>query len=313
MSKGKILVTPRSLSKNGHPLLRKLEDAGYEVLMPFPGKQPGEEELLSILPACVGYLAGVEKIPGSLLAQCGILKVISRNGVGIDNVDQKAADEHGISIKIARGANSRGVAELTIALMLSLVRSIPQTSNALKNGGWERFKGLEVQGRILGVIGTGQIGQHVAGMAAGLDMAIIGYDPYPDPTLEDNNTVFKYAPLEKVLGTCDILTLHCPAEETPLIRNDTLDLINPGCFLVNTARSALVDQAALLQALDSGQIAGYAVDAYGSEPPEMTALYRHPKVILTSHIGGFTEESVHRATSNAVDNILEVLAAEKAQ
>ena len=135
MNKGKILVTPRSLSKNGHPLLRKLEDAGYEVLMPFPGRQPDEKELLSVLPGCIGYLAGVEKIPGRLLAQCENLKVISRNGVGIDNVDEKAAEEHGISIKIARGANSRGVAELTIALMLSLVRSIPQTSNALKNGG----------------------------------------------------------------------------------------------------------------------------------------------------------------------------------
>ena len=116
MKNGKILVTPRSLSKNGHPLLEKLTNAGYELLMPFPGKQPSEKELLSILPGCIAYLAGVEKISADLLSQCGELKVISRNGVGVDNVDKEAAEKQGIALKITPGTNARGVAELQYPL-----------------------------------------------------------------------------------------------------------------------------------------------------------------------------------------------------
>ncbi|MCK5736805.1 MAG: phosphoglycerate dehydrogenase [Spirochaetaceae bacterium] len=300
MNKGKILVTPRSLSKSGHPLLEKLNKAGYEVLIPFPGKQPSEKELLKVLPGCIAYLAGVEKISANLLSQCGELKVISRNGVGIDNVDKEAAEKQGIALKITPGANSRGVAELAISLMLSLLRSIPQTHEALKKGGWERYKGTEVFGRTLGVIGTGQIGRKVAKMASGMDMNIIAYDPYPVPG-------FNFASLNEVLETGDIITMHCPATEKPLICEENIKRMKRGSYLINTARSALVDQDALLQALNSGQIAGYAVDAYDSEPPEMTNLYKHPNVIMTAHIGGFTEESVFRSTDAAVENILEVL------
>ncbi len=300
MSKGKILITPRSLSKNGHPELQRLIDAGYELSMPFPGKQPNEEELLAELPGCVGFLAGVEKIGPAVLSECVDLKVISRNGVGIDNVDRPAAEKNGITLCIARGANSRGVAELAMSLILSLARSVPQTNESVKNGGWDRFKGTEVFGRTLGIIGTGQIGQLITKMAVGMDMSVIGHDPYPVAGL-------RYAPLEQLFSSSDYISLHCPADEKPLINSESLERMKTGSYLINTARSALVDQAATLEAIESGKLAGYAVDAYESEPPEMTALYRHPKVIMTSHIGGFTDESVRRATTAAVDNLLEVL------
>ncbi len=307
MSKGKILVTPRSLSKNGHPYLKELEKAGYEVLTPFPGKQPGEEDLARVLPGCIGYLAGVEKVSSRVLRQCPNLKVISRNGVGIDNVDRKAAEEMGIALQVARGANSRGVAELAITLMLTLIRSVPQTSLSIKNGGWERAKGIEAEGKTLGIIGTGQIGRYVAKMAAGMDMNILGYDLYPDETLPERIPSFRYAALEEVLSKSDIITLHCPAGEKPLIDEEVIKRMKKGCYLVNTARAQLVDQKALLSALDSGSVSGYAVDAFESEPPALTPLLMHPKVILTSHIGGFTSESVDRATESAVRNILDVL------
>lgn len=307
MSKGKILITPRSLSKNGHPELQRLEETGYELLMPFPGKQPDENELLSVLPGCIGYLAGVEKISSKVLSSCDELKVISRNGVGIDNVDPAAAEEKGIALCITRGANSRGVAELAIALMLSLSRSIPQTTESLKKGGWERTKGTEVCNRTLGLIGTGQIGQLAAKMAIGMDMKVIGYDPFPVADLEKTIPGFKYVSMEQVFNSSDYISLHCPADKDPLINQTTLGQMKTGAFLINTARSALVDQSATLVALEDGRLTGYAVDAYESEPPEMTDLYRHPRVIMTSHIGGFTDESVQRATSAAIDNLLEVL------
>lgn len=307
MSKGKILITPRSLSKNGHPELQRLEDAGYELLMPFPGRQPDENELLSVLPDCIGYLAGVEKISHEVLSRCGDLKVISRNGVGIDNVDRQAAEGMGVTLCITRGANSRGVAELAIAMMLSLARSVPQINESLKKGGWDRVKGTEVFGRTLGLVGTGQIGQLVARMAAGMDMKVVGFDPYPVPDLDKTIPDFKYLSLDELLGSSDFISLHCPADKEPLINSRSLGLMKSGTYLINTARSALVSQEAALTALESSNLAGYAVDAYESEPPEMTALYRHPRVIMTSHIGGFTDESVQRATSAAIDNLLEVL------
>ena len=221
MSKGKILVTPRSMSKNGHPLLKELEDAGYEVLTPFPGKQPSKEELLTVLPDCVAYLAGVEKVDADVIAACDKLKVISRNGVGIDNVDCKAAEAKGISLQITRGANSRGVAELALAQMMAMLRSLVPVNASVKAGGWDRTKGIEVYGRTLGIIGTGQIGQHLAKMAAGLDMQIIGYDLYPDKTLEERNPAFKYVDsIADVLKSSDVVSLHIPAGEKPVINKE---------------------------------------------------------------------------------------------
>ncbi|NQT59751.1 MAG: phosphoglycerate dehydrogenase [Bacteroidetes bacterium] len=306
-NKGTILVTPRSLSLNGHPLLDILTEAGYEVLMPYPGKQPTPAELKESLPGCVGYLAGVEKISAELLSLCPDLKVISRNGVGIENVHMDAAKDLGIAVEITRGANSRGVAELAIGLMFSLLRNIPAANNSIKSGGWERKLGIELSGRTMGILGTGQIGQHTARLASALGMNILAYDLYPMHQLEKQISSFKYAPVQDVLRKSDVVTLHCPAGEKPLLDETELALMKQGCYIINTARAALVDQQAMLSALVSGKIAGYAVDAFASEPPELTPLLKHPNVILTAHIGGFTEESVHRATKAAIENLLKVL------
>jgi len=306
MKKGKILVTPRSLSKNGHPGLAELETAGYEVWTPFPGQMPTEDQLIKILPDCIGYLAGVEKISAGLLEKCPGLRVISRNGVGIDNVDKKAAEKMGIRLKITPGANSRGVAELTIGLIFSLIRSIPQTNSSIKAGNWDRLKGMEIQGKTLGVVGTGMIGQQVISMAAGIGMKILAYDLYPNKSLGNRDNV-KYCSMEELLQESDIVTLHCPAGDNPLIDETAISQMKQGSYLINTARSALVHEKSVLTVLESGKLSGYAVDAFDKEPPELTPLLRHSKVITTAHIGGFTTESVDRATFAAVKNLLDVL------
>jgi len=306
MSKGKILITPRSLSKNGHPGLMDLKTAGYEVLTPFSGVMPSKEQLEEVLPGCIGYLAGVEKVSAELLEKCPNLKVISRNGVGIDNVDTKVAEKMGISLKITPGANSRGVAELTMGLMFSLIRSIPQTNSSIKAGKWDRHKGMEIQGKTLGVIGTGMIGQQVISMAAGMGMKILAYDLYPNESLGNRYDV-KYCSMEELLSKSDIVTLHCPAGDNPLVDETALSQMKQGSYLINTARSALIYDESVLTALESGKLSGYAVDAFDKEPPELTSLLQHNKVITTAHIGGFTTESVDRATFAAVKNLLDVL------
>jgi len=304
--KGKIAITPRSISRNGHSALKALEQAGYEVIFPAPGRQPTFDELKKYLPECVGYLAGVEPIPAELLDLCPRLRVISRNGVGVDNIDLASAKAHGIAVEKALGANSRGVAELTIALILSGLRHVPWSDRQIKQDGWQRREGIEVFGRRLGLVGCGQIGKYVVEMAIGLGMNTRAYDPYPDQTFKPAGD-FGYADLEQVLGDSDVVSLHCPPGDRPLIDKVKISRMKPGAYLVNTARSALVDQAAVLEALDTGHLRGYATDVYEREPPEITALLKHDRVITTPHAGGLTGESIERATETAVQNLLKVL------
>jgi D-3-phosphoglycerate dehydrogenase / 2-oxoglutarate reductase len=305
----KILVTPRSLTKEGDPSLDLLRDAGYEVVMCTPGKSPGEEELIRLLPGCIGWLAGVEKISDQVLARAPDLRAISRNGTGVDSIDLAACERRGISVLRADGANARGVAELTLALMLSLLRSIPWSDAKMKAGGWERRQGAELEGRTLGVIGTGRIGKLVTRFALALDMKVVGYDAYPDSAYAPSG--FSYVKLEDLLSQADIVTLHCPHSpgEKPLIDRRTLALMKKDARLINTARAGLVEDAAVLEALAAGKLAGYAVDAYDKEPPDASPLLAHGRVISTAHIGAYTAESVSKATRAAVDNLLAALKA----
>jgi len=259
------------------------------------------------VPGCAGWLAGVERITDAVLARADCLKAISRNGSGVDSIDLSACERRGIAVLRAEGANARGVAELTIGLILSLMRSVPFGDARMKAGGWERRQGTELEGRTLGVVGTGRIGKLVTKFALGMDMRVLGHDVFPDaryaPSLD-----FHYVTLEELLGFSDIVTLHCPHTpgEKPLIDGPALARVKRGAVLVNTARGGLVDDAAVLSALQEGRLAGYGVDAYEKEPPEQSLLLVHDKVIATPHVGAFTAESVSRATRAAVDNLLGV-------
>ncbi|WP_422480096.1 phosphoglycerate dehydrogenase [Pleomorphochaeta sp. DL1XJH-081] len=304
--RGKVLVTPRSLSRDGHPGLQLLVDEGFEVLMPWPGKQPNEGQLLEVLPACVAYLAGVEPIGERVLAACPELKVISRNGVGMDNVDLAAAERLGIKVVGTPGANSQGVAELALALLFDGMRAVSYSDLHMKEGQWSRRKGFEVTGKTLGIIGCGNIGQRLARMAIGVGMRVLAYDVYKDANME-KTPGFSYTELNHVLSGSDMISLHCPPGKKPLLDAQALSTMRKGVVIVNTARDALVDHAAMLEALESGQVTTYATDVYDKEPPELDALLKHEKVVMTPHIGGFTEESVERATIAAVQNILQAI------
>jgi phosphoglycerate dehydrogenase-like enzyme len=308
----KILITPRSLTKDGDPSLALLRDAGYEIVLCAPGKTPGEDELVRLLPGCVGWLAGVEKITDAVLAKAPDLRVISRNGTGVDSIDMAACERRGIKVLRAEGANARGVAELTLALMLSLLRSIPWNDAKMKAGAWERKQGAELEGRTLGVVGTGRIGRLVTRFALAMDMEVIGFDAYPDAGYAPSPG-FRYASMDDLLASADIVTLHCPHTlgEKPLIDRQALAAMKKGARLINTARAGLVDAAAVLEALEEGRLAGYAVDAYDKEPPDAGPLLAHEHVISTAHIGAYTAESVSKATRAAVDNLLAALAGQR--
>jgi D-3-phosphoglycerate dehydrogenase / 2-oxoglutarate reductase len=304
----KILITPRSLTKDGHPDLARLTAAGYELVLSSPGKQPGEEELLRLVPGCVGWLAGVETISARVLEAAKGLRAISRNGTGIDNIDRAAAERLGIRILRAEGANARGVAELAIGLVFALARSIPFSDRVLKSGEWERRKGMELLGKRLGVVGCGRIGRLVAEIALGLGMDVLGYDVMPDARFRPPER-FRFTSLDELLSASHVVTLHCPPlpDGRPLIDAGALARMRKGALLVNTARYDLIDAEALTAALASGHVAGAAIDVFDREPPTGNPLVTSDRVIATPHIGGFTEESVDRAVGVAVTNLLESL------
>jgi D-3-phosphoglycerate dehydrogenase len=301
----KILVTPRSLSKGGDPALDMLTKEGFEVVFSTPGKMPLENELIRLLPGCVGYLAGIEPITAAVLESATDLKVISRNGTGINTIDRQAAKRLNIEILRAEGANARGVAELTLGLILSLIRSITFSDAFMKQKKWERRKGLELQGRTLGLIGCGKIGQLVSRLALAFGMKVLAYDAFPDRNFAPGSD-FRFAELDNVLAESEIISFHCPEQPAgrAILDRERLDRLKPGVFIVNTARSSLIDETAIRKALQDGRVAGLALDVFDREPPEATPLLLDDRVIVTPHIGGFTSESVSRATLAAVENLL---------
>ena len=302
----KVYVTPRSITKEGHPSLEKLKEAGFELIFGPPGQQPSEEEQLEILPECVAYLAGIEPIRKKILKAAKNLKIISRNGVGIDNIDLKVAEQLGIKVRIAAASNAQGVAELAMGLIFSSIRLIPICNTYMKKGEWHRERGTELEGKTLGIIGCGNIGKRVIRMALGIGMKVIGYDLYSDETINPSRN-FKYTTIEEIYEKADIISLHSPPGDKSIINTASVAKMKRGIIIINTARAPLVDEKAMLEALNERKVAVYATDVYTREPPELNELISHKFTICTPHIGGYTSESVDRAAEAAVDNIIKEL------
>lgn len=309
----RILVTPRSLTRMPDPALKTLERDGYELVFSQAGETPDEAALLTLVPGCVGWLAGVEPISPRVLEEAAGLRAISRNGTGADNIPLGVADRLGIKVMRAGGANARGVAELAFGLALAALRHVPEQCAALKAGAWRRRTGLEIEGRVLGLVGCGAVGRLVARFALAFDAKVRVYDPYPDSGFHPGGD-FEWVDRGAVLEQAEILSLHCPmpADGRPVLDAAAIVRLPHGCHVVNTARAGLVDEAAMLAALERGQVGVYATDVFAVEPPGRSELLRHDRVIATPHIGGLTAESVRRATVAAVDNLRQALASDRA-
>ncbi|HXZ16487.1 MAG TPA: NAD(P)-dependent oxidoreductase [Roseiarcus sp.] len=305
----RILVTPRSLTASPHPAVERIRQRGYDPVYCTPGKMPDEAELIRLVPGSIGWLAGVEPISEAVISAARDLRAISRNGTGVDNLPMSALAARGIVVCKAEGANAHGVAELTIGLTLAALRHVPFADAGIKAGKWPRRIGREIRGRTFGVVGVGAVGREAARLATALGAKVLAYDPLRPPVDETLREAVRWVDLGTLLAESEIVSLHCPApaDGRPMIGADEFDAFPAGAVLVNTARAALVDEGALLAALESGQVDVYATDVFAEEPPKDLALAGHDRVIAVSHIGGFTTESVERATTAAVANLLEVL------
>jgi D-3-phosphoglycerate dehydrogenase / 2-oxoglutarate reductase len=259
------------------------------------------------------------RVTSAVLGASPRLRVVARAGVGVDNIDVEAATRHGVLVLNMPTGNTITTAEHTIALLCALVRHVPQANAALRAGRWERtpFIGVELAGKTLGIVGLGRVGAEVARRALGLALHVVAYDPYIAPEVADRLRVALRPTLDDVLTQSDILTLHTSlADETRgLIDARALALLPPGAYVINCARGGIVDEEALLAALESGHIAGAALDVFVDEPVREPhhPLISHPRVVATPHLGAATREAQLRVALGTAHEVLAALAGEPVQ
>src|SRR5512143_1374302 len=265
----RLLVTPTSYGENDPRLKTELEEQVGEVLYNPTGKPLTSAELAQLLPGIDGYIAGLDDINAQALQSADRLKVIARYGVGVDKVDLVAAHQKGIVVTNTPGANSVSVAELALGLMLALARQIPEAVDAVHQGKWPRYSGLSLEGKTIGILGLGAIGKQLARRLAGFDCRILAHDPFADAAFAKNNHV-ELAALDKLVEQADFISLHLPLlpETRGMVNDAFLNRMKKGSFLINTSRGEVLDEEALLRALQSGHLKGAGLDAFTIEPPD---------------------------------------------
>ncbi len=293
-----------------------LEEANYQVITE---KIPQQD-----LPANIGeydvlIVRSATKVTREVIDAGKKLKIIARGGVGLDNIDVEYAQSKGILVYNTPKASSRAVAELTLGHLLALARMLHRSNREMAAGDFKKLKkayeaGIELRGKTLGILGFGRIGQEVAQLALPLGMNILAHDPnvqeakigiglnqYPDIKLTVRITTVSF---EEVITGSDFITLHLPGGTGPVITAAELEKMKDGVFLINTARGGVIDEEALLQALDAGKVGGAALDVFENEPTPREVLLRHPKVSCSPHIGGSTLEAQSNIGMELADRII---------
>lgn len=304
-----VLVTARAFRDAPGEHWAVLERAGCLVKL-SPSQQRLEETALAeMITDCDGVIVGTEPVTARVIAAAPRLRVVSRLGVGVDNVDLEAATAAGVVVTVTAGANAAAVAELVIGFVLSLARGIPRYDARTKRGDWLREVGVEIGGKTLGIVGLGRIGREVALRARALGMRVVYTDPLrPSPEEEAALGVAPLA-LPDLLRASEFVSLHAPLtpETARMIGARELALMQPSAYLINTARGELVDEAALSEALRRGYLAGAALDVRAVEPSQAGDLLCLDSVILTPHVGSQTREAIRRMSLMAAENVVGVL------
>lgn len=300
----KVIITPRSYGLHSPSVWKTWEDRGFECIC-----EPGplsEEKLSRLLSDADALIVGTDKVTERVLEQAPSLRIVSKYGVGVDNIAVDFALSRGIEVTNTPGVNTEAVADYTFALILSLARRVPQSHIDVVQGQWKKSVGFEIWGKTIGILGLGSIGKGVVRRAKGFNMKILAYDLYPDNSFATEQNV-EFVDLETVLRSSDILSLHLAL--TPqtyhLIGRKELSLMKQDAMLINTARGGIVDEDALFQALHNRQIGGAALDVFQNEPPEDTPLRKLDNVILTSHNAAASVEAIIRMTEQSTENVIE--------
>jgi D-3-phosphoglycerate dehydrogenase / 2-oxoglutarate reductase len=314
----RVLVAPAPLKEIDHVYGPILQGAGFVIEYPPRDQvetelQMSEEELLAQLPGCVATLAGSEPYTRAVIAKAAAagLKVIARAGVGYDAIDLQAATEHGVAVCFAPGTNQEAVAEHAFALLLSLIRNVPRQDAAIRRGEWPRKVVGFARTTTLGIVGLGRIGKAMATRANAFGFTVLATEIAPDLGFCEANRV-TLVPIEELLKKSDVVTLHVP--KTPLtknlIRRETLELMKPTAFVINTSRGGVVHEADLYEALKAKRIAGAGLDVFEKEPPGSNPLFTLDNVILTAHTAGVDRKSREDMARVPAQAIVKLLAGE---
>jgi D-3-phosphoglycerate dehydrogenase / 2-oxoglutarate reductase len=294
-----------------HPVCTEmLRAAGFEPRMEL-GKTPAE--MLSLASGVEGWIIrSGTRITAPMIEAADQLRVIGRAGVGVDNVDLEAATHRGVLVINAPAGNTVSTAEHTVAMLLAIARQIPRANRSLRSGAWSRkeFSGAELLEKNVGIIGVGKIGQAVADRLKAFGMRILGYDPILSPEIASRLGV-ELVDLETIYAESDFITVHTPLNDATrgLLNRDSLSRCRPGVGIINCARGGIVDEVALLEALETGQVGGAALDVYSVEPPPetMSALINHPRVVATPHIAASTGEAQEKVARQVTEQIIHAL------
>ncbi|MBF0482623.1 MAG: phosphoglycerate dehydrogenase [Desulfovibrionaceae bacterium] len=297
----KVAITTSSFATYCDEPLKLLQRAGCQPVLNPHGRKLTAGEAADLLRGCVGVVAGTEPLTEAVLAGLPELRAISRCGVGLDNVDLAAAARLGVKVRSTPDAPTAAVAELTLGLILDLLRRISLSDRLLRQGVWRKNMGSLLLGKRVGLVGFGRIGQAVARLAASFGAAAA----YADPAVTDAGA--PRMELGDLLAWADIVSLHCSAgEHCALIGEAQLALMRPGALLINCARGGLADERALAAALRQGRLAGAALDVFGREPyaGELTSL---DNVVLTPHVGSYAREARIAMETEAARNLVDAL------
>ena len=298
--KKKVLIGPSTFAAIDRTPLDKLLAAGFEVIgNPF-GRKIAKKELINLLPGVNGLIAGLETLDREVM-ELSDLKVISRCGSGLSNVDQEAAKDLGIKVYNTPDGPTDSVAELTVGMLISLIRLVPPMDNALHNNIWDKKIGFELRGKTVLIIGFGKIGRKVSELLKPFHVNIIVSDPF----LNGKNGDINVLPLDRALQQADIITIHASGEKV-ILGEKEFSKMKEGVFILNGARGGLIDEDCLINNLENGRVAGVWLDSYIREPYE-GPLTRFPQAILTPHVGSYTRECRKRMEAEAVENLIAAL------
>lgn len=302
--KNKIAITTTSFAKDAPALFKLIEAGGLEAITNNFGRKLEKKEIMQVCSGCIGIIAGTETYDAETLKGLEGLKIISRCGVGIDNIDMQAAADLGIKIFNTPDAPTIAVAELTVALILNLLRKVIQMDKGIRNDKWGKLMGNTLCGKNVGIIGFGRIGQKVgeliSGFAAGL--------AYNDIEVKTPSFHCVKKGLDDILGWADIITLHTAGSNAkkPVIGQREFNLMKKGSWFINVSRGEAVDEDALVDALKRGHLSGAAIDVFRNEPYS-GPLKGFDNVILTPHIGSYAKECRIRMERECVENLIKGL------
>jgi D-3-phosphoglycerate dehydrogenase len=299
-----VVVLARSFGRASSEPLEILKKAGLSVAFKSDPEPENESVVAELIGDAEAVIVGVDRIGEVVLSSCPHLRVISKHGIGVDNIDLEAAKKRGIVVANAPGTNSESVADMAFLFILSCARHLKLVLEQIQNKKWSSpLLGSELEGKILGIVGLGRIGKGVARRALGFGMKVIYFDPF----VEEES--FTRVNLEELFQIADFITLHLPlsSQTRHLVNEKLLSLMKKEAFLINTARGELVDEEALYRFLKEGRIAGAGLDVLSFEPPFESPLLTLPNVLMTPHVAAHTKEANMKMGRIAAWNVVHVL------